>query len=724
MRSSLLVFLLAATQIIFGQNPAVWPKTINNEKGKVVIYQPQPESFEGNALKGRAAIAVTPAGTKDPVFGAIWFDAVVETDRTNRVVTITSLTIPTLKFPGDPDEQSLNTLRQIILDDAKNWALDISLDQLLATLDIAEKEKLLSNDLNMNPPIILYTTTPSVLVYFDGEPIYQQIEESDIKRAVNTPYLVLLNPDDKKYYLSGGDLWFVSNDGLTGFENTTSTPKNIRKIANKLMGEDSVNVTAQNTIPQIITATKPTELIQTVGDASYQNIAGTALLYVDNTDNQIFMDINTQLHYLLVSGRWFTAQNLNGPWTPLPAEKLPEDFKKIPEGSEKDVVLAAVPGTKAAEEAILDAQIPQTATVDRKTATTSVEYDGTPKFENIEGTDMQYAVNTSSTVIKSGNIYYVVDNGVWFQSKSAEGPWEVSTSRPAQVDEIPPSSEVYNVKYVYIYDSTPDVVYVGYTPGYTGSYIYGGTIVYGTGYYYKPWYGYYYYPSPVTYGYSMHYNPYTGWSFGFGYSYNYYYPHYHYHYPHYGGWYGPPYYHPHYPVHYNNGYYGPNKGGGSNTGGGGSRTYKPESSGGNRSSNLYNNYDKGVKTPERGKGNQGAINTSDNQTKKGTGNTTKPANKNLPKNNVYTDKQGNVYRDNGKNEWQTPDAQTKKWTNPNTNPSTKNTYQQNKGSLDKSAADRNRGYQNYNNSTKKPSYSGGSKPAGGGAKGGGGTKRH
>ena len=69
---------------------------------------------------------------------------------------------------------------------------------------------------------------------------------------------------------------------------------------------------------------------------------------------------------------------------------------------------------------------------------------------------------------------------------------------------------------IYIYDSTPTVVYIGYYPGYVGSYVYGPTIVYGTGWYYHPWYGAHYYPRPVTWGFGVHYNPYAGWSFSFG----------------------------------------------------------------------------------------------------------------------------------------------------------------------------------------------------------------
>jgi hypothetical protein len=98
------------------------------------------------------------------------------------------------------------------------------------------------------------------------------------------------------------------------------------------------------------------------------------------------------------------------------------------------------------------------------------------------------------------------------------GPWVVAISVPQVIYTMPPSSPVYNVKYVYIYDYTPDVVYIGYYPGYVGSYVYGGTVVYGTGWYYRPWYGYYYYPRPVTWGVAVRYNPYTGgWGVRVGY---------------------------------------------------------------------------------------------------------------------------------------------------------------------------------------------------------------
>ena len=107
-----------------------------------------------------------------------------------------------------------------------------------------------------------------------------------------------------------------------------------------------------------------------------------------------------------------------------------------------------------------------------------------------------------------------------FSLTMPNGPWQVSTTRPDDVDRIPPSYPVYNSKYVYVYDATPDYVYTGYTPGYLNAYVYGPTLVYGTGYYYRPWWRHHYYARPYTWGFSMNYTPWYGWGFGYGFGYD------------------------------------------------------------------------------------------------------------------------------------------------------------------------------------------------------------
>ncbi len=67
-------------------------------------------------------------------------------------------------------------------------------------------------------------------------------------------------------------------------------------------------------MPQIIVATEPTELIVMDGSATYSTIYGTNLLYVSNTQNDVFMEIDSQDYYVLLSGRWFTTKSFESKW--------------------------------------------------------------------------------------------------------------------------------------------------------------------------------------------------------------------------------------------------------------------------------------------------------------------------------------------------------------------------------------------------------------------------
>jgi hypothetical protein len=267
--------------------------------------------------------------------------------------------------------------------------------------------------------------------------------------------------------------------------------------------------------PMIVTATQPTELVVTQGPPKWQTTAGGKLLYVVNTETPWIRETEGQDHYILIAGRWFKSSSLQGTWWFARPDSLPKAFQEIPPDSPIGGVRSSIAMTVEAQDAVLDLQIPQTTAVERGKATLSVTYDGEPKFTAISGTSVAYATNTASQVLRVAGAYYACDNGVWFKSAGAKGPWVVADSIPkSEIEKIPPSAPVYNVTYVDVYAATPTVVYVGYTPGYVGAYPYYGVPVYGTGWYYPPYMGAVYYPRPVTYGVSVSYNPYTGWGMG------------------------------------------------------------------------------------------------------------------------------------------------------------------------------------------------------------------
>ena len=120
------------------------------------------------------------------------------------------------------------------------------------------------------------------------------------------------------------------------------------------------------------------------------------------SSTSILLDTTDQRHYLLRSGRWFRGPSLtDGPWEYVAHDKLPAAFAKIPETHPRGVVLASVPGTPQAQEALIDNSIPQTAEVNRTSTTYRATYEGAPKFQPVEGTPLHYAVNTPDPVINA-----------------------------------------------------------------------------------------------------------------------------------------------------------------------------------------------------------------------------------------------------------------------------------------------------------------------------------
>ena len=304
---------------------------------------------------------------------------------------------------------------------------------------------------------------------------------------------------------------------------TTKLPKDMNKVAAdpqwKALASAISSPPNSGSSPTVFYSTTPAEVIVFNGAPVYSPIAGTNLVFASNTDSDVF--VHSGQFYYLAAGRWFLAASLQGPWT-YATDNLPPDFANIPLNNRESRVLVSVPGTEAAKDAVLLAQIPTTATVDPKAAAAQakVEYHGPPEFKPIEGTSLSYAVNTADKVIKVGEVYYLCLQGVWFMSSAAQGPWTTAPSVPDVIYTIPPSSPVYNVTYVTQSTASNGAVTASYTAGYVGSFVVGATVgailACGTGYYYPP-YLYYpavgypiYHPYAATYGYGSYYNAYTG----------------------------------------------------------------------------------------------------------------------------------------------------------------------------------------------------------------------
>lgn len=504
-----------------------WPQEIAGDEGTLIIYQPQPEALAGDQLTARAAMSLELKGSEGPVFGAMWFESRIATDLDAGTVRVLDINVTKATWPESKDAGE-QRLMQFVEEAFPEYGLTLSYERLSASLETADIERKSLELLKSDPPIIQFSEELAVLLMYDGEPRFEPVEDSPYERALNTPYLVAKDKTGS-VYLSDGSHWYAAKDPMGPWAITDNPPADLAKAVSASLESvesvESVESAAMDTVepngrtPVIVAATQPTELVVTDGKPDWQSLTGGEILYVKNTETPWLRDLPTGNMYILLSGRWYRSKSSKGPWTFVPANELPAAFSEIPPDSDIGGLRSSVAGTEEAEQAMLDAAIPQTAAIVRADASLTVEYDGDPKFEKIDGTSVAYAVNTGAQVLRIDDRYYAVDDGVWFVAATAIGPWAVADTVPAkEIAKIPPSSPVYNLTHVHVYQSTPEVVYVGYTPGYMWSFPYYGVPVYGTGWYYPPYWGRYYYPRPPTWGLHVGYNPWTGWNFGMSWS--------------------------------------------------------------------------------------------------------------------------------------------------------------------------------------------------------------
>jgi len=114
-----------------------------------------------------------------------------------------------------------------------------------------------------------------------------------------------------------------------------------------------------------------------------------------------------QNYYVLVTGRWFRARALTGPWSYVAGKELPVDFFRIPDTSPKENVKASVPGTAQAKEAAIAAEIPHMASVYTDKVSFQPVVSGDPVLKPIEGTSLLYVFNSppGGWAATSGNVY-------------------------------------------------------------------------------------------------------------------------------------------------------------------------------------------------------------------------------------------------------------------------------------------------------------------------------
>ncbi len=364
-----------------------WPRTLPLEQGMVTIYQLQVDELNEDIIHFRAALAYRQSANSEPVFGVGWFESRVEIDQTNQIVHPINLKVIDTRFPAGTHDVAAE-LADAFAEQAMGWNLDFALDELYAGLESAAEESKSIQNLNTTPPTIYYRDHPALLISIDGEPVLREIENSTHLAVINTPYPLIFNGEH--YFLNAArDVWYRADEATGPYRFDTRPPADIAAMVNPEETDSAAElqtetITAANA-PEIVVSTKPAELIVTEGPAAFVPLVDD-LLVLENSEDDVFMHVSAQQYYIVLAGRWYQSGSLNGPWSYRAADELPTAFTNIPEDSVQAPTRVHVAGTPEAHEAVLDAQMPQTAAIERGQVDIDVSYDGYPSFKPVDGT--------------------------------------------------------------------------------------------------------------------------------------------------------------------------------------------------------------------------------------------------------------------------------------------------------------------------------------------------
>ena len=462
-----------------------WPRDFEAEGHVVRVYQPQLEDWpKFDRIRFRAAIAVGRKDAEERAFGTIVVSADTAVAFEERLVVLSNKKIEKVNFPDLDPAEAVRLIGLVHAAMPPDRPQTIALDRIIAGMTASQTE-VRTVDVSVAPPTIFASEKPAVLVIFMGKPRFKPVPQSDLLFAINTNWDVFMDPAAGKYYLLNERSWLTTGDVQKGpWSPASSLPASLSKLP---ADENWADVRAAIPgVPAVEThavfvSYEPAELIVTRGAPELEPLVGTSLMTVANSDSDLFYHTGDKHYYFLAAGRWFKSVSVSGPWVAASAS-LPADFRQIPEDSDEADVLASVPGTPDATEAVILASIPQKATVSRSDVTLNVVYDGKPDFRLIESTTVRSAHNTPYNVFLVDGGYYCCHNAVWFVAPAATGPWIVCDNVPKAIYTIPATSPMHHVTYVTVYDSTPTTVVTGYTAGYSGSTVAAtGVVMFGLG---------------------------------------------------------------------------------------------------------------------------------------------------------------------------------------------------------------------------------------------------
>ena len=495
-----------------------WPQSNTVGDRTFTVYQPQFDGYDGRVATLSAAITMKQGDSLKR--GIMWLRGETAPSDIAGEVEIHDLTITRMTIDNKEDWSSRAALQGSL----SGVGFTIARTTMVQDLKLDNARSSSTPGLKFDAPDVHFTEVPTVLVPVDGAAVLAPC--GSWQKVVNTPFM-LLQSADGRWFVRVGDTQWMAAPTMTGqYAASDAPPADVLAALGKpkpLGDGHPVDPSTGNSdlkpqLPsKVIVTTKPSALVSTMGRPALKQVAD-GVSEVTNANTVILKTTTPAAWWTLISGRWFTASDLKGPWTYCAPMQLPPSFRSLPKTGRLASARAAVPGTVEAYESTVAAREIQTVTVKADTPC-QMSWRGQPAFADVDGVEgLQYGTNASQPTFQLGGSFWCCADGMWFTGQSANGPWAITDSVPKQIYQVPPTNPDYSATYVEIYGSTHGddgslaSVTFGFTAGYLGTYLHDGTTVFGTGHSYSAASDgdTTYDPAPQTYGTANEYDPQSG----------------------------------------------------------------------------------------------------------------------------------------------------------------------------------------------------------------------
>ncbi len=219
-----------------------WPSVIQVGGNTISVYLPQLDSWDGQRLEAHAAVSIQTSGSAQPTFGVAQLLADTQVDKGARQVTLDGLRIVRVHFPPAQNQEA--AFKKLLEQDIPPRIRTIELDRLEAALAMREAQtKAESKPLRNDPPRIVFSTTPAILVLIDGSPAYQPVSGTAYARVVNTRPLILKDAAGA-HYLRLFDGWMTAPAIVGPWSVVKAVPKDLDPVMQTVSKSGSVDLLA------------------------------------------------------------------------------------------------------------------------------------------------------------------------------------------------------------------------------------------------------------------------------------------------------------------------------------------------------------------------------------------------------------------------------------------------------------------------------------------------